>query len=97
MEFLLGLGATLYTIGLLFGLLIFCLHIGLEPSNIPFPLRLIVALLAAILWPLGFALYGPLMSWKEKHDQRKHDKRSARREAEREARQMDDFSTDSQG
>ena len=65
MEFFLGVIATIYALGFLLGLVLFCLHIGLESSRFPFALRFLVALLAAILWPLGFALYGPFMSQKE--------------------------------
>lgn len=75
MDILLGVGLTLYALGLLFGLFFFfCLHIGLEASRLPFALRFTVALVAAILWPLGFSLYGPFMGWKRKRDRRSFDR-----------------------
>lgn len=83
MDILFGVGLTIYSIGIIFGVFFFCLHIGLESSKLPFALRFSVALMAAILWPLGFGLYGPLMGWKSSHDQRSFEKESARRNAER--------------
>lgn len=66
MEFLLGILAAFYGLGFLLGLCFFCLHVGLVSSRLPFTLRFAMALLVAILWPLGFALYGPFMSWRDK-------------------------------
>lgn len=58
MEFLLGVGVTLYSLGLIGSLLLFCLEIGVEPryAGIPFPIRLSGAILKAILWPISLPL-----------------------------------------
>jgi len=83
MEFLIGAGIALYSIGILFGVLFFCLHIGLEPSRLPFALRLAVAILAALLWPLGFGLYRPFMGWKQRRDRSSFEAEQDRWEADR--------------
>ena len=55
MEFLLGVGVTLYGLGFIGALLLFCLDIGLKSSytNPPFLFRLIGAIFKAALWPIS--------------------------------------------
>lgn len=81
-EFILGALAMLYILGIIAGLVIFCLHIGTQSSSLPFPIRFIGALIAAILWPISFALYGAFNRWTERRIGRENAIAEARWEAE---------------